>query len=383
MKRVGGYIAAVVLLMLMMNLIGLVSAIAPPEPPDEYEYRVYGYVKDSSTGSRIRSVTVKLYKVHNDLETYISTKSTDSSGYFSFLYISPTPLEFPDLFRIKLYHTDYDSLVKSKPANTNTNFGNIYMTNPVEKYAVVVGQTLGESGNDADLWVGKLRNAYAFPAGNIRKLKGDSGSYAATRSNIISALDWLERVTDPNDKIAFIFSGHGVRTSGNNGYFETSDRKQITDDELYSHLVSVRSDSIFVFISACYSGCFIDEFDSSPQRSKFFVTTSTDSQSASFGLTYLAFTTPINWHQYPGGAVVHEYTSWTWFFTCQLLSSNFLGVYTNARNSFRSWYNGKPHYEWVDKSEWISHTDWDWDTKVGPLEGYPQVMDGTAGGFYL
>ena len=77
---------------------------------------------------------------------------------------------------------------------------------------------------------------------------------------------------DDDDTIAVIFSGHGSRSSGQSGWFETYTGSNFYDYELASYLDDSDAFRIFVFLDFCKSGCFLDNLENMPNNDAVFAT---------------------------------------------------------------------------------------------------------------
>ncbi|MBA7494785.1 hypothetical protein ES702_05362 [subsurface metagenome] len=122
-------------------------------------------------------------------------------------------------------------------------------------WAVVVGVDGGEAvnlDNDAQDFANVLMNVYGYPSENIVLLLNSQ----ATKSAVISALEWLGDQEVQRDGVAIFFSTHG-----------SVDLLHLYDDflgdsELSSILSGFESHNILVMVLACYSGSFVDVADS-------------------------------------------------------------------------------------------------------------------------
>ena len=111
----------------IFSIAGLVQAIAPPPdpepPPINYLYRIYGYVKSSTTGAPVSGATVKYYK--NGV-TYIGYSTTSSTGYFSKSYRS---IDQVSKFKAAITRSGYYSTYKiASVVGETCYFRTIYMT---------------------------------------------------------------------------------------------------------------------------------------------------------------------------------------------------------------------------------------------------------------
>ena len=91
--------------------------------------------------------------------------------------------------------------------------------------------------------------------------------WQATKSAILSGLDWIADNADANDTVLFFFSGHGSDYGG--GYFcpydslTTSWANDISATQLASALAPVDADQVVVILDCCHAGCFQDELSDS------------------------------------------------------------------------------------------------------------------------
>ena len=91
--------------------------------------------------------------------------------------------------------------------------------------------------------------------------------WQATKSAILSGIDWIADNADENDTVLFFFSGHGSDYGG--GYFcpydslTTSWDNDISATELENALAPIRADQVVVILDCCYSGCFQNELSES------------------------------------------------------------------------------------------------------------------------
>jgi len=128
------------------------------------------------------------------------------------------------------------------------------------KYALVIGisdyqgndNDLSYCDEDADSWTTYLESQ----GYTVRTLIDDD----ASRSDIISGINWLEGQEDAGDYVAFVFSGHG-------GYSERSRESYICawnlddgvdgviwDTDLGTEFENFDSQHIFLFFDSCHSG---------------------------------------------------------------------------------------------------------------------------------
>jgi len=144
----------------------------------------------------------------------------------------------------------------------------------IDRWGVIIGISDYE-GNDNDLHA-PAQNAEALNKilknknsrwndDNIRLLIDN----AATKENVIEALDWLIYKADSNDTILFYFNGHGnliVDTNGDelDGKDEvilTCELNEITDDILGQKFDQINNKNIngmYLIIDSCFSGGLID-----------------------------------------------------------------------------------------------------------------------------
>ncbi len=89
----------------------------------------------------------------------------------------------------------------------------------------------------------------------------------ATKTNIISQVEWLVSNVQPDDLVIFFFSGHGTyitdpqgeEADGRDEALVSHDLDLITDDELEILLSGIKVQSIIVILDSCYSGGFIEK----------------------------------------------------------------------------------------------------------------------------
>ena len=122
-------------------------------------------------------------------------------------------------------------------------------------WAVVVGVEGGGAtnlDNDAQDFVNVLINTYGYPSGNIRLLTNSD----ATKSAVISALNWLSEQEVRQDGVSIFFSTHG---SVDNLHLYDA---YLSDSELANILAGFDSHNILLVINACHSGSFLNVGDS-------------------------------------------------------------------------------------------------------------------------
>jgi len=121
-------------------------------------------------------------------------------------------------------------------------------------WAVVVGVEGGGAtnlDNDAQDFANVLINTYGYPSDNIRLLTNSE----ATKSAVISALEWLKAQEARPDGVSIFFSTHG--SVDNLHLYDAF----LSDSELSSILSGFDSHNILIVINACHSGSFLDVGD--------------------------------------------------------------------------------------------------------------------------
>jgi hypothetical protein len=121
-------------------------------------------------------------------------------------------------------------------------------------WAVVIGVEGGGAinlDNDAQDFANVLVNTYGYPSSNIRLLINSE----ATKSAVISTLEWLRDQEVKQDGVSIFFSTHG--SVDNLHLYDAF----LSDSELSSILSEFDSHNILVVINACNSGSFTDVAD--------------------------------------------------------------------------------------------------------------------------
>ncbi|MGQ4912307.1 MAG: caspase family protein [Candidatus Thorarchaeota archaeon] len=261
---------------------------------------------------------------------------------------------------------------------------------PIDKYALLVATGVSAAHDDVQYWQTKLR-ALGFKSENIHTyLDSNTG-----KDLIRQQARWLASVADSNDKIVFAFSGHGDRESGSSGYIWLY-YERYYDSELRADLGSTRAHNALVFICACRSGCFIDDFQG---LSNFYVSTACTVDGHTSGMSFVSDTEPAVKSSYSSGNTL-PYSMWTYFFVKNLGSGRVETTFSNGVSQFRSWYDGGHwcwrHVGWTKAVpperptpifRWVYET-WSWPAggqpDGGAQKGVPQSMDGNPGSsFYL
>ena len=122
-------------------------------------------------------------------------------------------------------------------------------------WAVVVGVDGGGTGNldnDAQDFANVLMNVYGYPSENVVLLLNSQ----ATKSAVISALEWLRDQEVQMDGVSIFFSTHGSV-----GQLHLYDGF-LGDRELSRIFSEFESHNILVMVLACYSGSFLNVADS-------------------------------------------------------------------------------------------------------------------------
>lgn len=147
----------------------------------------------------------------------------------------------------------------------------------IDRWAIIIGITdykgsyydLGAPAKEAKALSNELKNADSnWNQNNIQLLIDE----AATRQNILNALDWLKDNADTGDIILFSFNGHGSYIDDVNGdEFDKRDETivswelaDIIDDELESKFDEIDNKNIkgmFLIFDCCFSGGLIDKVD--------------------------------------------------------------------------------------------------------------------------
>ncbi|UJG44426.1 MAG: caspase family protein [Candidatus Heimdallarchaeum endolithica] len=201
-------------------------------------------------------------------------------------------------------------------------------TNPVEKWAVIVGisdykaiSDLSYCDEDATDWYYQLTSSQ-MSYDHVTVLgDGHSSNYPqydgyATEYNVKQALNNMVNSADSNDIIAFISSGHGSGNGGGSSYLcmwdcssgENGEDGNLYDTELAAILDGAVADRIFVFLDHCYSGGFGDNLMNMPNKAHVYLTTTCtengygydDSTHHNGAWTY--YFLDYSWQQHFGGA---------------------------------------------------------------------------------
>ena len=386
-------------------------AEAPPGDREKTKYTVFGYAENVDTEEEISGATVNVY---DELENYLGQTTTDIDGYFEKDCWLWNP---PDWFEVRITKSQYYQKSKTGTlSGTDCDMGTVSV-DPYRKIAVVVGiaeyedsfYNLPNPDEDALNWTQELLSR-DFTSKYIKLLLNSN----ATKTSIQSNVSWMVDTSRSSDVIAFIYAGHAGPiniTSNDDGYlmtyeFESHDNStgKYHDNELFDDLSDTDALRAFVFIDACRSECFLDEFDeaSSGIKSKFFVTSASTWNGTSFDLIQVRDSPP---NASPIGSQIFNFTwgippayngGWTHFFLSACVdnpNSPMESVFTIAYSEFANWYNstGK-HWLWSSRlgaAQWL-HERWDWipgsgtGENAGPGVGDPQDCDGDeTEDFYL
>ncbi len=132
-------------------------------------------------------------------------------------------------------------------------------------YALVVGiedyrSVMPTPGarRDAEEFAQLLEVSFGVPEQNIHLLTDEN----ATRTDILSRLQWLQNNVPPNGRVYFFFSGHGspdVESGESNllpyeGQPETLALSGIPVHAVLDHLQSTEASEVLAFVDACFSG---------------------------------------------------------------------------------------------------------------------------------
>lgn len=275
---------------------------------------------------------------------------------------------------------------------------------PYRKYAVVVGiaeyesiSNLPNADEDALNWTQELQSR-GFKSQHIIQLINSS----ATKSNVQDNVTWMADIARSHDVIAFTFAGHGGPNDINNsddGFlrtYEFIDDDNATgkyhDDEFFDDISDTDASQAFVFIDACRSGCFIDEFGnaSSEVKSKFFVVSGCPWNGLTFDLIYTRQYMPSNRNDFDAGTPLAYNGAWTYFFlnaSSNYPSSSMESIYSTAYSDYANWYNRTlGHVSWSAPFGPWTWSRWDWPpgSGTGLGDGVPQNIDGDSSeSFYL
>ncbi|MHA1401542.1 MAG: Ig-like domain-containing protein [Candidatus Heimdallarchaeaceae archaeon] len=166
-------------------------------------------------------------------------------------------------------------------------------TNPVEKWAVIVGisdyeviSDLSYCDEDASDWYYHLSGTqmsfdHIVVYGDTVTTNYPQYDGLATEYNVKQALTNMVNSADSNDIIAFITSGHGSGDGYGSSYLcmwdcssgESGEDGSLYDTELAAILSGAVAEKIFVFIDHCYSGGFGDDLMNMPNSAKVYLTT--------------------------------------------------------------------------------------------------------------
>jgi len=146
------------------------------------------------------------------------------------------------------------------------------------RYAIVIGiadypgtdYDLKYTDDDAREMIKTLTDVYGFNPANIHSFIDEEGQGAvnATRANILSAIQDIEKVAIPGDEVVFFFSGHGMKGRANDGDKEAIDESivvhdssnlvPIWDGELKSAFDGFKTSRIIFVFDSCLAGGMTD-----------------------------------------------------------------------------------------------------------------------------
>ncbi|MFW6111371.1 MAG: C13 family peptidase [Thermoproteota archaeon] len=124
-----------------------------------------------------------------------------------------------------------------------------------ELWAVVVGVNGGDAthlDDDAMDFATALTSVYGYPSSNVKLLTNEE----ATKSAVLSALEWLDGQESSSDGVSIFFAAHGSEDQ-----LHLYDA-YLSDSELSNAVSGLESESVFVGVVACHSGSFLDVADS-------------------------------------------------------------------------------------------------------------------------
>lgn len=267
------------------------------------------------------------------------------------------------------------------PSNIDSVQVNVDHSNPVEKYAVIVGVSdykdggmtdLAYADDDANAWYDYLSNQ----GYSCWVLGDDVNSYArfdgvATEFNVRNAVASMIALVDSNDFAAFVFTGHGLGDglgssnacmwdagageSGQDGYY--------WDFELDTDFASCATEQLFIFLDACNSGGMGEVVSGAPADHSYMTATCTADG-------------------YGWDVPAYEHGAWTYFFLVWGLMDADHGGWDAATCFYYAYSEYESYYmENIDGMGGPTE-NWDWD---GPDSfDHPEEFDSDpAAWFYF
>jgi hypothetical protein len=129
--------------------------------------------------------------------------------------------------------------------------------NPAHKYAYIVGISDYEgTANDLNYCDDDAQDMRAYFQGEGFTIRMDVDR-SATAQAIVDGLDWLAASAVPGDEIAFCYSGHGNKFSGDGSSIISTDLYYIPHDYVMGIINSANCTKVLVTLDACKIGDFL------------------------------------------------------------------------------------------------------------------------------
>ncbi|MDY6834283.1 MAG: putative Ig domain-containing protein [Chloroflexota bacterium] len=267
-------------------------------------------------------------------------------------------------------------VVQDDEGLSDTQSYSITMESTINKYAIIIGISdykytgdLSYCDEDATSWYHHL-----VAQGYTCWVYGDSNSQdypsydgIASEENVRNAIHSMIEISDSDDSLALVFSGHGGGNKQGSSYLclwdynwgENGHDGSYTDEELAADFENANASQLFLFLDACYSGGMNEIVGTTNATQVYMTSTSTE-------------------NGYGWDTISHQHGAWTYFFLIWGIQGyghetwDMATCYDKAYAQYEAYYD-----ENLDQP-----TIYDWD---GP-DSYDHPMEfntNSSTGFYL